>query len=42
MIDTDYSDLTKIQMHFTYELNIKIIWAEKFSDIPKIIKMIGK
>ena len=38
----DYSDPTKIQMHLAYELDIKVIWVEKFSDMTKMIKMIGK
>lgn len=34
-------DLTKLHMHFYYMLNIKIVWVEKLSDIPVIIKSIA-
>ena len=36
----EFSDLTKIYMHFFYELNVKIIWAKDLRDIPKIISNI--
>lgn len=35
-----YADLTKIYMHFFYELNVKIIWAKNLNDIPRLISKI--